>query len=157
MRILPSKSQGALAGWVHLQKYSSQLNDRPNAQLSLTTREARLYWCATWTLRPEDIKSHRTAHRKRSLRAVDFRRFAVGKRPAQRCARDDRMRACRDDHPHASTSVRGGPCPARRNLSPNAHHDRMVAPVRAGEDWWTVEARMVRLQENLRALGSTPQ
>ena len=60
---------------------SSQRYDRPNAELSLKVRllkaeviEALLYGCATWTLRSEDFDSLRTAHHKRLLRVVGFRR-----------------------------------------------------------------------------------
>ena len=57
------------AAWARVRKYSSQLYDLPNAELSLKVRllkaeviEALLYGCATWTLRSEDFDSLRIAH-----------------------------------------------------------------------------------------------
>ena len=69
------------AAWAGVRKYSSQLYDRRNAQLSLKIRlfkaevmEAMLYGCATWTMRSQDFSSLRTAHHKLLLRIIGFRR-----------------------------------------------------------------------------------
>ena len=70
-----------ISAWVRIRKYSSQVYDRPNAELSLKVRllkaeviEALLYGFATWTLRSEDFDSLRIAHHKLLLRVVGFRR-----------------------------------------------------------------------------------
>ena len=67
------------AAWARIRKCSSQLYDRPHAELSLKVRllkaeviEALLYGCATWTLRSEDFDSLRIAHHKLLLRVVGF-------------------------------------------------------------------------------------
>ncbi|CAM9400878.1 unnamed protein product, partial [Sphacelaria rigidula] len=69
------------AAQARIRKYSSQLYDRPNAELSLKVRrlkeevvEALLYGCATWTLRSEDFDSLGIAHHNLLLRVVVFRR-----------------------------------------------------------------------------------
>ena len=68
------------ASWASVRKYSSQLYDRQNAQLSLKIGlfkarviEAMLYGCATWTMRSPDPSSLLTAHHKLLLRIIGFR------------------------------------------------------------------------------------
>ena len=67
--------------WVSVRRYSSQLYDRRNAQLSLNiwlfkmeVLEAILYGCATWTTRTQDFGSLRTAHHRLLLCVIGFRR-----------------------------------------------------------------------------------
>ena len=77
------------AVWPSVSKYSSQLNDRRNARLSLKIRlfkaevmEAMLYGCATWTMRSQDFSSLLTAHHKLLLRIIGFRRKdGIGYKP----------------------------------------------------------------------------
>lgn len=63
-------------------KRRSYIHDRPNARPSLSIRLVRaeggeplLVECATWTTRPEDLASLRTAHHKVVRRALGFRRL----------------------------------------------------------------------------------
>ena len=67
--------------WTSVRKYSSQLYDRRNAQLSLKiglfkaeVMEAMLYGCPTWTMRSQNFSSLRTAHHKLLLRIIGFQR-----------------------------------------------------------------------------------
>ena len=69
------------AAWTIVRRYSSPLNDRRNARLSLKIRlfkaevmEAMLYGCATWTMRSQNFSSLRTTHHKLLLRIIGFRR-----------------------------------------------------------------------------------
>ena len=116
------------AAWTRIRKYSSQLCDRPNAELSLKVRllkaeviEALLYRCATWTVRSEDFDSLRTAHHKLLLRVVGFsRNDRTGYKPLSYRAVLEMTACARIETTirQAPTVVPGSPSTAGGNMPP---------------------------------------